>query len=116
MRKQGWWGFAFTLPFVLQLLVFFLFPFVFSFYLTFAKWDLFNPPQWIGLRNWNQFLHQKVFWLSLRNVGYFAILFVPLQTFVALVLAYLLNLQIRGKSLFRMVFFLPVITPGWQGA
>ncbi|MFE5317603.1 carbohydrate ABC transporter permease [Paenibacillus sp. NPDC056579] len=115
MRKQGWWGFAFTLPFVLQLLVFFLFPFVFSFYLTFTKWDLFNPPQWIGLRNWTQFLHQKVFWLSLRNVGYFAVLFVPLQTLAALVLAYLLNLQIRGKSLFRMVFFLPVITPWVAG-
>ncbi|MDR6550297.1 sugar ABC transporter permease [Paenibacillus qinlingensis] len=115
MRKQGWWGFAFTLPFVLQLLIFFLFPFVFSLYITFTKWDLFNPPQWIGLRNWNQFLHQKVFWLSMRNVGYFAILFVPLQTFVALILAYLLNQQIRGKSLFRVIFFLPVITPWVAG-
>lgn len=115
MRKQGWWGFAFTVPFVLQLLIFFLFPFVFSLYLTFTKWDLFNPPQWIGLRNWNLFLHQKVFWLSMRNVGYFAILFVPLQTFTALILAYLLNQQIRGKSLFRMIYFLPVITPWVAG-
>ncbi|MBP1964128.1 carbohydrate ABC transporter permease [Paenibacillus aceris] len=115
MRKQGWWGFVFTVPFVLQLLIFFLFPFVFSLYLTFTKWDLFNPPQWIGLRNWNQFLHLKVFWLSMRNVGYFAVLFVPLQTFTALILAYLLNQQIRGKSLFRMIFFLPVITPWVAG-
>ncbi|BFT72871.1 MULTISPECIES: carbohydrate ABC transporter permease [Paenibacillus] len=115
MRKQGWWGFVFTVPFVLQLLIFFLFPFVFSLYLTFTKWDLFNPPQWIGLRNWSQFLHQKVFWLSMRNVGYFAVLFVPLQTFTALILAYLLNQQIRGKSLFRMIYFLPVITPWVAG-
>ncbi|MDU0201157.1 MULTISPECIES: sugar ABC transporter permease [Paenibacillus] len=115
MRKQGWWGFVFTVPFVLQLLIFFLFPFVFSLYLTFTKWDLFNPPQWIGLRNWSQFLHQQVFWLSMRNVGYFAILFVPLQTFTALILAYLLNQQIRGKSLFRMIYFLPVITPWVAG-
>lgn len=115
MRKQGWWGFAFTLPFVLQLLIFFLFPFVFSFYLTFTKWDLFNAPQWIGTRNWSQFLHNKAFWLSLRNVGYFSVLFVPLQTLAALVLAYLLNQQIVGKSLFRMVYFLPVITPWVAG-
>ncbi|MCC3374445.1 carbohydrate ABC transporter permease [Cohnella sp. REN36] len=115
MRKQGLWGFAFTLPFVLQLLIFFLFPFVFSLYLTFAKWDLFNPTQWIGLRNWDQLLHQKVFWLSLRNVGFFAVLFVPLQTMAALFLAYLLNQQLRGKSLFRLVFFLPVITPWVAG-
>jgi multiple sugar transport system permease protein len=48
-------------------------------------------------------------------VFYFALLFVPLQTIVALLLAYLLNQQIRGKSLFRMVYFLPVITPWVAG-
>ncbi|WP_409345050.1 carbohydrate ABC transporter permease [Paenibacillus sp. MBLB4367] len=115
MRKQGWWGFCFTLPFVLQLLVFFLFPFVFSFYLTFTKWDLFNAPDWVGFRNWTLIAKNKAFWMSLRNVGYFSLLFVPLQTGVALVLAYLLNLQIKGKSLFRMVYFLPVITPWVAG-
>lgn len=115
MRKQGWWGFIFTVPFVLQLLIFFLFPFVFSFYLTFTKWDLFNAPHWVGLRNWSQILHNKAFWLSLRNVGYFAVLFVPLQTGAALILAYLLNQQIYAKSLFRMVYFLPVITPWVAG-
>lgn len=115
MQKQGYWGFCFTLPFVLQLVIFFVFPFVFSFYLTFTKWDLFNEPQWVGLRNWTQFLKQETFWLSLRNVSYFALLFVPLQTGAALILAYLLNQQIRGKTLFRMVYFLPVITPWVAG-
>lgn len=115
MRKQGWWGFCFTLPFVIQLVVFFLFPFVFSFYLTFTKWDLFNPPAWVGLKNWIQMFQNNVFWLSLRNVFYFALLFVPLQTVAALLLAYLLNQQIRFKSLFRMVYFLPVITPWVAG-
>ncbi|MDF2662422.1 MAG: binding-protein-dependent transport system inner rane component, partial [Paenibacillus sp.] len=57
----------------------------------------------------------NVFWLSLRNVFYFALLFVPIQTIAALVLAYLLNQQIRGKSLFRMIYFLPVITPWVAG-
>ncbi|MDF2660916.1 MAG: sugar transporter permease [Paenibacillus sp.] len=115
MNKQGWWGFCFTLPFLLQLVVFFLFPFVFSFYLTFTKWDLFNPPAWVGLKNWIQMFQNNVFWLSLRNVFYFALLFVPIQTIAALVLAYLLNQQIRGKSLFRMIYFLPVITPWVAG-
>ncbi|RKN74876.1 carbohydrate ABC transporter permease [Paenibacillus ginsengarvi] len=115
MRKQGWWGFCFTLPFVIQLVVFFMFPFVFSFYLTFTKWDLFNPPAWVGLKNWIQMFQNNVFWLSLRNVFYFALLFVPIQTIVALLLAYLLNQQIRFKSLFRMVYFLPVITPWVAG-
>lgn len=115
MRKQAWWGFIFTLPFLLQLLVFFVFPFVFSLYLTFTKWDLFNPPEWIGLKNWIRFTHSDAFWLSLRNIGYFAILFVPLETGAALVLAYLLNRQMRGKALFRLIYFLPNITPWVAG-
>ncbi|MFC4807943.1 carbohydrate ABC transporter permease [Paenibacillus sp. GCM10023250] len=115
MHRQGYWGLLFCVPFLVQLLVFFLFPFVFSFYLTFTKWDLFNAPLWVGIRNWSQFLSQKVFWLSLRNVSYFALLFVPLQTVAALVLAHLLNQQIRGKALFRMIYFLPVITPWVAG-
>ncbi|MCQ6560529.1 carbohydrate ABC transporter permease [Paenibacillus mendelii] len=115
MRKQGYWGFIFTFPFLLQLVVFFIFPFLFSLYLTFTKWDLFNPPQWVGLKNWIQFLSRETFWLSLRNILYFSILFVPLQTAFALILAYLLNRQIAGKSLFRMVYFLPVITPWVAG-
>ena len=115
MRKQGYWGFIFTFPFLLQLVVFFIFPFLFSLYLTFTKWDLFNPPQWVGLKNWIQFLSRETFWLSLRNILYFSVLFVPLQTAFALILAYLLNRQIAGKSLFRMVYFLPVITPWVAG-
>ncbi|UVI33268.1 carbohydrate ABC transporter permease [Paenibacillus spongiae] len=115
MRKQGYWGFIFTFPFLLQLVVFFIFPFLFSLYLTFTKWDLFNPPQWVGLKNWIQFLSRETFWLSLRNILYFSVLFIPLQTAFALILAYLLNRQIAGKALFRMVYFLPVITPWVAG-
>ncbi|CAH1222609.1 Melibiose/raffinose/stachyose import permease protein MelD [Paenibacillus allorhizoplanae] len=115
MRKQGWWGFCFTLPFLIQLAVFFLFPFFFSFYLTFTKWDLFNAPHWIGLRNWSLMVKNDVFWLALRNVFCFALLFVPGQTLVSLLLAYMLNLQIRGKTFFRLIYFLPVITPWVAG-
>ncbi len=114
-KKQGWWGYLFTLPFTVNLIVFFLFPFVFSLYLSFTKWDLFNSPEWIGLNNWKNMLFSKPFWLSMRNIGLFALIFIPLQTFIALFLAHLLNLQIKGKTLFRTIYFLPVITP-WMAA
>lgn len=115
MKRQGWWGFLFTLPFVINLLVLFLFPFLFSFYLTFTRYDLFNPPEWVGLRNWAYLMREGPFWLSMRNIGFFALIFVPLQTFFALLFAHLLNQQIRARNFFRAIYFMPAITPWMAG-
>lgn len=43
MQKQGYWGYIFTLPFVINVVVFLLFPILFSTYISFTEWDLFNP-------------------------------------------------------------------------
>jgi multiple sugar transport system permease protein len=76
---------------------------------------MFNPPDWIGLRNWSTMLGDKAFWYSIRNIIWFAVVFVPLQTLFALVLAFLLNQSIRGKSIYRLFYFLPVVTPWLAG-
>lgn len=115
MHRKGLWGYLFTLPYIINVAVFFIFPFLFSLYLTFNQWDFFNPPHWIGLGNWKEVLSQASFWISMRNIFFFALVFVPLQTFLALVLSYLLNLSIKGKVLFRLFYFLPVITPWIAG-
>ncbi|MBP1994514.1 carbohydrate ABC transporter permease [Paenibacillus eucommiae] len=115
MRKEARWGYILTLPFSIQLLVFFAFPFFFSLYLTFTQWDMFNLPVWIGASNWIRLLDDKSFWYSLRNVLMFAVIFVPLQTIMALVLAFSLNQAIRAKSLYRVIYFLPVVTPWLAG-
>ncbi|MFD0869402.1 Inner membrane ABC transporter permease protein ycjO [Chlamydia abortus] len=115
MHKQGYWGYIFTLPFVLNVLVFLLFPIVFSSYISFTQWDLFNPPKWIGLDNWINTLNKREFWVAIRNVFVFALIFVPLQTLMAFVIAFLLNQAIRAKALFRLMYFLPVVTPWIAG-
>lgn len=115
MDKQNRWGYILTLPFVIHFLVFFAFPFLFSFYLTFSQWDMFNPPAWIGMSNWSRLVHDKAFWYSVRNILVFAAVFVPLQTLIALVLAFLLNQSIRAKAFYRVIFFLPVVTPWLAG-
>lgn len=115
MRKQGIWGYAFTLPFLIHIIGLMIFPVVFSAYLTFTKYDLFNSPQWVGFTNWVRLTKEPVFWSSLRNVVFFALVYVPVQAAAALAVAYLLNLSIRGKTLFRLFYFLPVVTP-WMAA
>ncbi|QJD87723.1 carbohydrate ABC transporter permease [Cohnella herbarum] len=111
MQKQGYWGYLFTAPFVINIILFIAFPIFFSAYISFTHWDLFNPPEWVGLDNWVRLFKQDSFWVSLRNVLFFALIFVPLQTILAFVVAYMLNQSLRGSTVFRLLYFMPVVTP-----
>lgn len=83
MKKQNYWGYIFTLPFMINILVLVLFPVIFSTYISFTEWDLFNAPQWVGLQNWIDTLQKREFWVSMRNIFFFALVFVPVQTVFA---------------------------------
>ncbi|OUS74338.1 ABC transporter permease [Paenibacillus sp. MY03] len=115
MRKQSYWGYIFTLPFIINVLVFLLFPIAFSAYISFTQYDLFNAPKWVGLDNWINVLKKEEFWISMRNVFYFALVFVPLQSGIAFIVAFMLNQAIRAKAMFRLFYFLPVVTPWLAG-
>lgn len=110
-RTLAKWGLIMSIPLIIQLVVFFIFPVLFSGYISFTSWNLFNPPRFTGLRNWINLAQDKVFLGSIRNVLYFAAIFVPMQTFLALIFAYLLNRQVPARGFFRAVFFLPSVTP-----
>lgn len=116
MRKSNFWGLLFVSPFIIGIIVFFIFPVLFSGYISFTKWDMFNPPKFVGLKNWIDSVTNPVFWISFRNVFFFALIFVPLQTIFALIIAHMLNHKIRLKGFFRACYFLPNITPWVAGA
>lgn len=112
MKKQlARWGVFMTIPLIIQLLVFFIFPVLFSGYVSFTSWNLFDLPRWTGLRNWTMLFSDRNFFASIRNVFFFALVFVPFQTFLALIFAYFLNQRIPARSFFRAVYFLPSVTP-----
>ncbi|QNK56502.1 carbohydrate ABC transporter permease [Paenibacillus sp. PAMC21692] len=115
MRKQNYWGYIFTLPFVINVVVFLIFPVAFSAYISFTQYDLFNAPKWVGLTNWINIINKEEFRIAMRNVFAFALIFVPLQTFFAFLIAFLLNQAIRAKALFRLLYFMPVVTPWLAG-
>jgi multiple sugar transport system permease protein len=62
------------------------------------------------LDNFSRLFHDPLFWKSLRNTFYFAIVVVPLQSAFALVLALLVNSQHKGTNIFRTLYFIPVVT------
>lgn len=103
---------AFIAPWFIGFLVFTAGPMLVSLGLSFTNYDVLNPPEYVGLDNYQRLLDDPRIELSLRNSFFYASLHVPLAMAVALGLALLLN-QIGGKSagFFRTAFYLPSITP-----
>lgn len=106
-------GFLFVLPFVLGVLLFKLFPFVASFALSFSQYDLIDPPEYVGLANYQELATgDPLFRKSLGVTLLFAALAVPLRVGFALFIAHVLNFKMRGINFFRSAFYLPSILGG----
>jgi multiple sugar transport system permease protein len=99
-------------PAVLLLIVFFFIPVGLCFALAFTNARLISPEpaHLIGFENFSRLFGDPLFWKSLRNTFYFAVVVVPLQAGFALLLALLVNAKIRGVNFFRTLYFVPVVT------
>lgn len=102
---------TFLSPWLLTLGVFWLYPLLYSFYLSFTKYStLGNRATWIGLDNYARLLDDPVFWKALANTTIFVVGTIPFTTIFALFLAVLLNRNIAWKSFYRAAYFIPSVT------
>jgi multiple sugar transport system permease protein len=110
--REGLVGAAMVGPAVLLLIVFFFVPVGLCFALAFTNARLISPEpaRLIGFENFSRLFGDPLFWKSLRNTLYFAVVVVPLQSGFALLLALLVNAKIRGVNFFRTLYFVPVVT------
>lgn len=99
-------------PYLIFVTVFVLFPVLFCFFLTFHKWNIISPMHFIGVANYSRLINDRLFWKAIGNTLKFLLLHIPLQLFVSLFLAQLLNQKIKAISFFRASFFMPVIVSG----
>ncbi len=110
-RQSLGWGLFFTSPYLIGFLLFTLGPLIASFIFSFTQYDIFNPPEWVGLANYRELFSDALFQTSLWNTAFFTVLAVPLGMAVAFMLALLLNRDMKARPLFRTIFFLPAIVP-----
>ena len=96
-------------PYILHFVVFVAFPVIFSIVLTFHKWNIISPMKFSGVDNYIRLFNDALFLKSIMNTFVFLIIHIPLQIFVALVLAEILNQKIFMRGFFRAAFFLPVV-------
>lgn len=112
-RREALWGYAFIVPWIVGFVIFTLGPMIASLYFSFTKYNIIDPPVWIGLRNYQRMLFEDpIFWHSLQRTLYYAVLALPLGLILGLFLAILLNQKIPGINLWRTAYFLPSVVAG----
>ncbi len=102
----------FLAPALIILGLFLFYPAVMAFWMSFHDWKSLGGHTWIGLQNYARLLTFPYFLDTVRNTLYFTILNVPVTMIVSLVIALLLDIEIRGRHWFRLCFYLPVVTSG----
>jgi putative chitobiose transport system permease protein len=103
--------YAFLLPALLILGLTVFWPAARAIYLSFTRYgyDITQPPEWVGLANFQRLLTDQVFWQTLGNTLLYLVVVVPILVVLPLILAILVNQKIRGIRWFRAAYYTPVV-------
>jgi len=115
-RRGLWLALAFISPWIVGFGVFTLYPVVTSLYYSFCDYDVLSRPIWVGALNYRDMVSDHVFWQSLGNTLVFTVISLPLGLGMALALALLLNQPVRGRGVFRAIYYLPSLVPAVASA
>jgi len=113
-KREIIWGIIFVSPWLLGLMIFYVYPMISSFYYSFTKYTVISGPKWIGTFNYEWLISDDIFWKAVANTFYFMMIGVPITQLIALVIAYMFNYLKEMKSIsFLKVFYLfPILIPG----
>jgi ABC-type sugar transport system permease subunit len=111
LRQHGW-SYLFLLPLLALVGPFVIYPLIASVDITLYNWDgIGNPTQYVGLSNFVRVAHDPLFWNAFKHTFEYAGVLVPVQLTLALVLALVLNNpKLRGATIYRAIYFSPVVT------
>ena len=101
--------YLFLAPALLVIAVFVLYPIGAVVYYSFTDYDIVRPPQWIGLANYQKLVKDATFWLALRHSLVYLIV-TPTLICLSILLAIIVNRDLRGMHIFRALFYLPAVS------
>jgi multiple sugar transport system permease protein len=102
----------FISPWILGFLIFTVSPMIASLYYSFTKYNIMQPPLWIGGNNYSKLFSDELFWQSLKVTVKFAVLALPLNLVIGYLIAVLLNQKIPGVNIWRTLYYLPSVISG----
>ena len=110
--QSSWIGYLFVAPNFIGFSIFTLLPLIFAFAVAFAEWDVISGIdgiKWVGFQNFTNVMHDEKFWQSLKITGVYVGASVPLTTIFGLLIALALNGPVPGRTILRLIFFIPFI-------
>ena len=102
-------GYSFIAIPLILFLIFNIGSLFYSLYISFWRWEILGPTEFIGLRNYQFILRDEIFHKAITNSIYYTVVVVPIQMALGLTLAVTVNQIWRGKSFFRAAFYFPAI-------
>lgn len=109
--KESIQGYLFITPAIVVIGIFVLISILYAIFISFHRVNLFTGDMdFVGLTNYKRIFEDTRSLIAFRNTALFVSVVVPIQTFLALVMASVLNAKIKGKLQFRIVYFLPTLT------
>ena len=117
-KNKAYWfrrceGLLYIMPWIIGFLVFTLYPMISSLYYSFTDFSVANTPQWIGLQNYIElFTSDRLAIPSMITTFKYVFISVPAKLFFALLVAMLLNQNLKGINFLRTVYYLPSILGG----
>jgi ABC-type sugar transport system permease subunit len=105
------WPLVFIAPFFVLFAIFGIYPIIFSLWLSLHEWRGVGPMEYVGIEHYRFLMRDRIFWNSMLNALIIFFLYVPIMTFLAVVLATILNAGfLKLQGLWRALIFLPHIT------
>lgn len=98
------------IPILIHFVIFQVYPFLLSFYLTFMDWKVIGDAEFVGLKHWKYLFSDTLAWKAIWNTVKFSIYYIIPTMALGLILALIINSGVRGAKFFKGVFFLPVVT------
>lgn len=108
--NEALWGYLMVSPVILLLFIFSYIALAASLYISFTDWRVLSPPSWVGLTNYINIFKDPLFLKGLWNTARYVLMSIPIGQSLSLILALILNTNIRFRNFFRLVYFLPVLT------
>jgi multiple sugar transport system permease protein len=111
-QREAIAGYLFVAPVVLGFLIWVLGPMIATLAISLTDWPIIGKANWVGLSNYvSLFDNDPFFYPAVKATAYFAFGSVILRTIYTFLVALLLNQEIRGKAIFRTIYYLPSIVP-----
>lgn len=109
-KSEAKWGLAFVAPTIIGLLILNYYPIFETFYQSVCKTGDFGiGNEFVGLKNFVRLFHDKEVLTTLFNSFRYAVVSLPVTIAISLVLAVLLNRKMRGRGVYRTIYFLPMV-------